>query len=386
MPQNDNALQKNSPSIRPHSEGSSSVLPQPIGTPISIAVSETSAFTGVHTTSLQHDDLITTPISSPTGTSLSEDDLTDSPLHHHRKQLHNGYHSNNHPKTISFAHHNNSHQCKQQPSLLVTAEGNTSLDNKNVANSSCIMTPVAEGVLASTSMRYIEEDMDSTLLDSWNEAELIVPSTPADSDHVNEVITNTSGMATSSYNEVLHSPTVLRPKPTVVRPKPTSTDELKAAATKPVKSKSGSNRKKRRSHQLQADSSDSSISDHIPPASVTTAPGLKPWQSNTKKVNNHLVTMPTVLQSSDPLVTMAPSTTRADCTMEESSSSVMATSDNCTVIDEHHTMPLSNSPIDIIVMLCRMAAFCASMTKVLSPKLPVNVSLPTGIVASHGVT
>ena len=344
-------------------------------TPVSIAVSETSAFTGVvpnyATPFHQQDDVMTASISSPSGSYFSEDDFTDSPLHRHHGNS-NGYCNN--ATTISFAkrHHP---QSKQLPPLLVTAEVDA-MASKNVANSSCIMTPVKEGSTSPSMLRCNEEDMDSTLLDSWNEAELMVPSSPdvlVNSDHPTDVLTTTGRIASSSYKETIPSPIAVRPKPNWL-----STDEVKA---KPLKGKSFVTRKKRRSQQLQADSSDSSACDVIPPASVATAPGLKPWQSNTKKVNNPIVTMPTVLQSSDPLVSVATTTTHTSDlvthTIEQSSSSVLITSDNCVVIGEHHMLPLSNSPIDIMIMLSRMAAFCASMTKVLSPKLPVNASLLT---------
>lgn len=366
-------------SIRPRSDASSILLPTVM--PVSIAVSEMSAFTGVvpnNATPLhQHDDVMTTPISSPSGESyFSEDDLTDSPLHHHLGNT-NGY--CNDASTISFARHHRS-KSKQRPPLLVTAEAHTPLDNttpnKNVPNSSSIMTPVNEGTNSPGLLRAQEDNMDSTLQDSWNEAELMVPSSPAvlvDSDHHSDVMTTTGRVASSSYKETIPSPTLMRPKPSRF-----PSDEVKAPS-KALKGKSFATRKKRRSQQLQADTSDSSACDVIPPASVATAPGLKPWQSNTKKVNNPVVTMPTVLQSSDPLVTMTTTTRTSDMVThaEQSSSSILATSDNCLVIEEHQTLPLSNSPIDIIVMLSRMAAFCASMTKVLSPKLPVNALLPT---------
>lgn len=365
---------KQSPSsTRPHSDVSSVLLPAM--TPVSIAVSETSAFTGVVpnlTAPLHHnDDVMTTPTSSISGSYFSEDDLTDSPLHRHHGNK-NGYCNNG--TTISFAQrHHTQHRTpsKCQRPLLVTADvhhvpdGNTT-PSKNVPNSSCIMTPVKEGTATPTLLRAgQQEEMDSTLLDSWNEAELMVPSSPEvlmDSDHHSDVLT-TSGRVGS---------------PVRVKPLRPSTNESKLSF-KPVKGKNVMTRKKRRSHQLQADTSDSSASDIIPPASVATAPGLKPWQSNTKKVNNPVVTVPTVLQSSDPLVTMTTTGHTSDMVshaMEQSSSSILATSDNCVVIEEHCTLPLSNSPIDIIIMLSRMAALCCSLTKVLSPKLPVTASLP----------
>ena len=370
---------KQSPSsIRPLSDASSILLPT--RTPVSIAASETSAFTGVlpsFTTPLhQHDDVMTTPISSPSrGSYFSEDDMTDhdSPLHHHHGN-NNGYYNNT--ATISFAQNYHT-RSKQPPSLLVTADVHTPHDNsvaKNVANSSSIMTPVNEGTSSPHLLRCTEEDMDSTLLDSWNEAELLVPGSPdvlVDSDRNSDTLTTTTGkVASSSYKETIPSPSTARPKLSAMRA---------PLATKPLKSKGVVTRKKRRSQQLLADTSDSSASDIIPPASVATAPGLKPWQSNAKKVNNPIVTMPTVLQSSDPLVTMT--TTRSSdmvtCATERSSSGTLATTDNGVMTEEHHILPLSNSPIDIVIMLSRIAAFCASMTKVLSPKLPVNVSLPT---------
>ena len=369
---------KQSPSsIRPLSDASSILLPN--RTPVSIAASETSAFTGVlpsFTTPLhQHDDVMTTPISSPSrGSYFSEDDLTDSPLHHHHGN-NNGYYNNT--TTISFAksYHTRS---KQPPSLLVTADIHSPPDsNKNVANSSSIMTPVNEGTSSPHLLRCTEEDMDSTLLDSWNEAELLVPGTPdvlVDSDRASDTLTTTTGkVASSSYKETIPSPSSARPKPGML-------STVRAPlATKPLKGKSVVTRKKRRSQQLLADTSDSSASDIIPPASVATAPGLKPWQSNAKKVNNPIVTMPTVLQSSDPLVSMT--TTRSSemvtCPVVQSSSGILATTENGVIPEEHHILPLSNSPVDIVIMLSRMASFCASMTKVLSPKLPVNVSLPT---------
>ena len=371
----DGVKSKQSPlSIRPLSDASSILLPTK--TTVSIAASETSAFTGVlpsFTTPLhQHDDVMTTPISSPSrGSYFSEDDLTDSPLHHHHDN-NNGYYNNT--GTISFAQSYHS-RSKQPPSLLVTADVHNSLDNnvaKNVANSSSIMTPVNEGTSSPHLLRCSEDHMDSTLVDSWNEAELRVPSTPdvlVDSDCVSDTLTTTGKVASSSYKETIPSPSSEWPKLT--------TGAVKAPlATKPLKGKGVVTRKKRRSQQLLADTSDSSTSDVIPPASVATAPGLKPWQS--KKVNNPIVTMPTVLQSSDPLVTMT--TTRSSdmvtCAVEQSSS-ILATNDKGVMTEEHHILPLSNSPVDIVIMLSRMASFCASMTKVLSPKLPVNVSLPT---------
>lgn len=368
---------QSSPSIRPLSDVSSVILPAI--TPVSISVSEKSAFTGVLpqcTTPLQqHDDVMTTPISSPSGVSyFSEDDLADSPLqHHHGNNIHNDYCKN--ATTVSFAQHY--HSWSKQPSLLVTAEVHTPLD-KNIASSSSIMTPVVEGAAAPSLMNNLEEKLDSILQDSWNEAELIVPGTPdlqMDSDHAtSNILTTTGRTASSSYKETIPSPTIARPKPNRL-----ATGEVKMPFTsKSLKGKGVVTKKKRRSQQLQADSSDSSVSDVIPPASVATAPGLKPWQSNTKKINNHLFTMPTVLQSSDPLVTMTPTTRSSEmvtCTIEGSTSSILATSNNCVMIEEHHTLPLSNSPIDIVIMLSRMAAFCASITMVLSPKLPVNASL-----------
>lgn len=368
---------KQSPlSIRPASATSSVLLPAI--TPVSIAVSETSAFTGVPptcTTPLQeHDDVVTTSISSPSGASyFSEDDLTESPLQHQHSN--NGYHGN--VTTISFAQHHRSRS--KRPSLLVTAEVHAPLENtasKNVANSSSIMTPVSEGVTAPSLMKCTEQDMNSTLLDSWSEAELMVPGTPdklVDSDNASDVpvvATSIGKTASSSLKETFSS--------SGVRPKPHQLNSTEAKATKPVKSKSFTSRKKRRSHQL-ANASDSSTSDIIPPASVATAPGLKPWQSNTKKLNDHIVTMPTVMQSSDPLVTMTSTTHSSEAVRQKSPSaaSIQATGDNDVMTEEHCILPLSNSPVDIVIMLFRMATFCASMTKVLSPKLPVNASLPT---------
>ena len=351
------AKDKQSPSsIRPPSDTSSIVLPA-----VSIAASETSAFTGVPpypNTLHHHDDVMTTPMSSPSRTScFSEDDFTDSPLHHG-----NGCYNNT---TISFA---KSYHSKQAPSLLVTVDVQAQLDNsvaKNVANSSSIMTPVNEAASPQL-LQCFEEDLESSLVDSWNEAELLVPGTPdvlLSSDHVSD--TPATGKASSYYKDTIPC---VKPKPNRL-----STGAVKPPlVTKPVKGKNMVARKKRRSQQLLADISDSSVSDIIPPASVTTAPGLKPWQSNTKKVSNPVVTMPTVLQSGDPLVFMT--TTRSS--ELQSSISILATNGNG-VMTEHHIVPVSNSPIDIVIMLSRMAAFCASMTKVLSPKLPVNASLPT---------
>ena len=374
---------KQSPSsTRPHSDASSVLIPAM--TPVSIAVSETSAFTGVipnlATPLHQHDDVMTTPTSSISGSYFSEDDLTDSPLHRHHGNK-NGY-CNNNESTISFAQrhhaqHRSPSKCRRP--LLVTADVHHvpegSATSKNVPNSSCIMTPVNEGTATPTLLRAgQQEEIDSTLLDSWNEAELMVPSSPEvlmDSDHHSDVLSSRGRVGSSSYKET--SPMVVR-----VKPQRPSNNEGKLTF-KPVKGKNVMTRKKRRSHQLQADTSDSSASDVIPPASVATAPGLKPWQSNTKKVNNPVVTLPTVLQSSDPLVTMTTTGQTSDMVtraMEQSSSSILATSDNCVVIEEHFTLPLSNSPIDIIIMLSRMAALCCSLTKVLSPKLPVAASLP----------
>ena len=366
---------KQSPSsTRPHSDASSVLLPAM--TPVSIAVSETSAFTGVvpnFTTPLHHhDDIVTTPTSSLSGSYFSEDDLTDSPLHRHHGNR-NGYCNNG--TTISFAQRHRTHK----PPLVVTAEvhqaaGSDATPSKSVPNSSCIMTPVNEGTATPILLRSgQQEEMDSTLLDSWNEAELMVPSSPevlVDSNHHSDVLTRAK-VASSSYKET--SPMIVR-----VKPQRPSTNEVKFPF-KPMKGKNVVTRKKRRSQQLQADTSDSSASDVIPPASVATAPGLKPWKSNTKKVNNPVVTMPTMLQSSDPLVTMTTTSRTSDVTraIEQSSSSILATSDNCVIIEEHSILPLSNSPIDIIIMLSRMAAFCASLTKVLSPKLPVTGSMPT---------
>ena len=369
---------KQSPSsIRPMSEVSSILLPAI--TPVSIAVSETSAFTGVPptcTTPLHlRDDVMTTSISSQSVTSyLSEDDLTESPLQHHHGN--NGYYNNT---TISFAQHH--HSRSKPPSLLVTADVNTPVGSKNTASSSCIMTPVNEGIPPTSLTGCAGKVIDSTLVDSWSEAELMVPSTPdllVQSDHLaSDIVTNIGKTTSSSFKETISSPTTMRAKPL---------DGVRAPlATKPVKSKTSNVRKKRRSQQLQVDPSDSSTSDIIPPASVATAPGLKPWQSNTKKLDNPAVTMPTVLQSSDPLVTMTTTTHSSELVRGKSSSSILATSDNCVVMEEHSILPLSNSPIDVIIMLSRIATFCASMTKVLSPKLPVYASLPTtGNVSCSG--
>jgi len=372
LSQGGNSAKQSPPSLRPLSDVSSVYLPAI--TPVSIAVSEKSAFTGVLpqcTTPLQQHDDMTTPISSPGTSYFSEDDLADSPFQHNNMQ--NGYCKN--PKTISFAQHN--HYWSKKPSLLVTAEVHATLD-RNIASSSSIMTPVVEGAADASFTKHSEEKLDSKLQDSWNEAELTVPGTPdlpVDSDNATSNILTTTGRVTSSsYKETIPSPTIMRPKPN----QPTSYEVNTPLTSKPLKGKGVVTRKKRRSQQVQADSSDSSASDVIPPASVATAPGLKPWQSNTKQINNHLVTMPTVLQSNDPLVTLTSTTRSSDmvtCTIEESTSSILATSDSCIMIEEHHTLPLSNSPIDIVIMLFRMAAFCTSITKVLSPKLPVNASL-----------
>ena len=361
--------EKQSPlSVRPLSDTSSIVLPA-----VSIAASETSAFTGVppFPNSLHHhDNVMTTPNSSPSRTScFSEDDFTDSPLHHG-----NGCYNNN---TISFA---KNYQSKQAPSLLVTVDVHTQLDNsvaKNMANSSSIMTPVNE-TASPQLLQCSDEDLESSLLDSWNEAELLVPGTPdvlLSSGHVSDTLTATTGKATSSYKDTSSFKDSV-PSSACAKPKP---NRLSGGAvqpplvTKPVKGKNMSVRKKRRSQQLLADISDSSVSDIIPPASVTTAPGLKPWQSTAKKISNPIVAMPTVLQSGDPLVSMT--TTRSS--ELQSPFSILATNDNGVMIGDHRILPVSNSPIDIIIMLSRMAAFCSSMTKVLSPKLPVNASLPT---------
>jgi len=340
----------------------------PTFTPISLAASETSAFTGVMAAPLHTaDDGITTPTTSPS-TYYSEDDWSDSPRQGSNHLQNSGY-----PKTakgtVSFARGH----LHPKPSASTAVEIHNEMDNGE--HSSSIMTPVEDGVTPRRTVDPYEQE-DTTMVDSWNEAELIVPDSPAmhvltmESDPSVSLLTTTVGpTASSSYKETIPSHSVTPPP--LVRP----------VAVKLPKGRTGSGRKKRRSHQSQVDMSDSSTSDVIPPASVATAPALKPWNIIRKgqNVNNHLFTMPTILNSHDNLVSMGTSMLHSENVLSHHEESATSTNETSVLnIEQQKLLPVSSSPVDIVVMLSRMASFCASLTVVLAPKLPVNTGISTG--------
>ena len=365
--QEDNDKTKQSPSSTgPRSEASSVLLPT--FTPVSLAASETSAFTGVMATPLHAVDDVTTPTSSPS-TYYSEDEWTDSPRQGKNHLQSRGYRSTNN-ETVSFARGH----LRSKPPALTTVEVHNEIDNGE--HSSSIMTPVKDEELPRRAVDPNEEE-DTTMVDSWNEAELVVPDSPAlhllqsmESDPTASVLTTTVGPTTSSsYKETIPSLT----PPNIVRP----------VAVKPPKGKAGGGKKKRRSHQSQVDFSDSSASDVIPPASVATAPALKSWKNlrRGQNVSNHLNTMPTILHSNDNLVSMATSTVNSEKLLshcEESNGAIATSETSVLCLEQQRLLPVSSSPVDIVVMLSRMASFCASLTLVLAPKLPVNTGISAG--------
>jgi len=311
------------------------------------------------------DDSVTTPTTSPS-TYYSEDDWTDSPRQGNDHLQSSGYPRTTN-ETVSFARGH----LHPKPSALTTVEIHN--EKHNGEHSSSIMTPVKDGAEPRRAIDPYEQE-DTTMVDSWSEAELVVPDSPAvhvlstESDPNVSLLTTTVGpTASSSYKETIPATT-----PPLVRP----------VAVKPPKGKTGSGRKKRRSHQSQVDLSDSSASDVIPPASVATAPALKPWNIIRKgqNVSNHFTTMPTILNSHDNLVSMATSTLHSEHVLSrhEESGSAVTTSETSVLCIEQRLLPVSSSPVDIVVMLSRMASFCASLTVVLAPKLPVNTGISAG--------